>query len=416
MPKPSNLIFILILFFLGSAFLWMRFTLVDEVIRAEGYVEPEGKVQTIQPRFQSVVRDIAVAVGDKVRAGDILIRLNDKEAQAQFQENASSMAVLDSEIARLKAEVDMATRVEWPGSVTPSSQAAQENLFKIRRQHLLEQTLVLDEETRLIENKITESINMQNGLRRSLELKQQERIVYEPLVEAGAEPKLRLLSIDQEIQKIENDLSLMTTQLAEKRIELDRNTQRKREVITNYRAQALEAYAAKQNESDILNTKTNSLEERVAANELRSPVNGVVTKVMPSGPGTVISSGEPVVEIVPMSSKVMIKGSLDPRDVSSVKIGQQARILLGAYDYTTYGNLKATVSSVAQNTTKLETGEVYYQVWLQCDSIRFTKSDVIPDIVPGMLVQIEIVGRKKSILDYLLQPIQESKSRAFTEK
>ena len=96
MPKPSNLIFILILFFLGSAFLWMRFTLVDEVIRAEGYVEPEGKVQTIQPRFQSVVRDIAVAVGDKVRAGDILIRLNDKEAQAQFQENASSMAVLDS--------------------------------------------------------------------------------------------------------------------------------------------------------------------------------------------------------------------------------------------------------------------------------------------------------------------------------
>ncbi len=153
-----------------------------------------------------------------------------------------------------------------------------------------------------------------------------------------------------------------------------------------------------------------------ARNELLSPVAGVVTKVMPSGPGVVVKSGEPILELVPVSSKIMIKANLPPQHINAVKAGQIARVNLISYDFTTYGHLPGVVHSVAQNTASNENGEVFYNMWIECRSSKLSKSEIKPEIVPGMLVQVELTGKKRSILEYLLQPIKESGSKAFTEK
>lgn len=74
------------------------------------------------------------------------------------------------------------------------------------------------------------------------------------------------------------------------------------------------------------------------------------------------------------------------------------------------------VSSIAQNTSTNENGDVFYNIWIECRSTKLSKSDIDPSIIPGMLAQVEITGEERSILDYLLQPIFESGSKAFTEK
>ena len=71
---------------------------------------------------------------------------------------------------------------------------------------------------------------------------------------------------------------------------------------------------------------------------------------------------------------------------------------------------------MARNSASNESGEVLYNMWVECRSPKLSKSDVEPEIVPGMLVQVELTGEKRSILEYLLQPIKESGSKAFTEK
>ena len=416
MLRPLNTIFFLVVLFVTIAFFWLKFTLVDEVIRADGVIEPEGKVQTVQSRFQSVVDNLNVVVGDRVQKGDVLLTLNDEESKAQLEENLSSISSLQAEIVRLKAEVELEVDIIWPFEAPESLRLTQESLFQAKRYNVIKRIELLGEEAKLVEATILQANLRIDGVRRLIVLKLQEEDIYRPLVEDGAEPKIRLLTINQELQALENQIAEQKALIEEGKIQLVRNTKQQEEVWSNYQAESLNELATKEIELDVIKTKTEVLRERVYANELLSPVAGVVTKVMPPGPGVVVKSGEPILELVPLSSKIMIKANLPPQHINAVKAGQIARVNLTAYDFTTYGSLSGVVHSVAQNTASNESGEVFYNMWIECRSPKLSKSEVEPEIVPGMLVQVQLTGEKRSILEYLLQPIKESGSKAFTEK
>ena len=416
MLRPLNTIFFLVVLFVTIAFFWLKFTLVDEVIRADGVIEPEGKVQTVQSRFQSVVDTLNVVVGDRVQKGDVLLTLNDEESKAQLEENLSSISSLQAEIVRLKAEVELEGDIIWPSEAPESLRLTQESLFQAKRYNVIKRIELLGEEAKLVEATILQANLRIDGVRRLIVLKLQEEDIYRPLVEDGAEPKIRLLTINQELQALENQIAEQKALIEEGKIQLVRNTKQQEEVWSNYQAESLNELATKEIELDVIKTKTEVLRERVYANELLSPVAGVVTKVMPPGPGVVVKSGEPILELVPLSSKIMIKANLPPQHINAVKAGQIARVNLTAYDFTTYGSLSGVVHSVAQNTASNESGEVFYNMWIECRSPKLSKSEVEPEIVPGMLVQVQLTGEKRSILEYLLQPIKESGSKAFTEK
>lgn len=416
MFKFINGIFFLVLTFIVIAFFWLKFTMVDEIIRADGAIEPEGKVQTIQPRFQSIIEEIKVSVGDKVKKGDLLAKLNDEESQAQLEENLSNLQALDAQIVRLKAEVVFAEKIIWPKTIDEELKLSQQKLFILKRQTLLQQIQVINEEAKLIKNKIEMSKQQIKGFIKLKKLKQEEKEIYLPLVKSGSEPRVRLVNINQELQQLENEILNFQSKIKEAEIEFSKNEQQKKEMLLSFKTASLDDLANKENEVQIIRTKTNVLKERVSANKLLSPVNGFVTKVMPSGPGAVIKSGEPVIEIVPVSSKVMIKANLLPQNINNIKLGQPAKINLLSYDFTTYGSLRGAISSIAQNTTTSENGDVFYNIWIECTTTTLSKSKIEPEIIPGMLVQVEITGEERSVLDYLLQPFRTSVSKAFTEK
>jgi len=416
MFKFINGIFFLVLTFIVIAFFWLKFTMVDEIIRADGAIEPEGKVQTIQPRFQSIIEEIKVSVGDKVKKGDLLAKLNDEESQAQLEENLSNLQALDAQIVRLKAEVVFAEKIIWPKTIDEELKLSQQKLFILKRQTLLQQIQVINEEAKLIKNKIEMSKQQIKGFIKLKKLKQEEKEIYLPLVKSGSEPRVRLVNINQELQQLENEILNFQSKIKEAEIEFSKNEQQKKEMLLSFKTASLDDLANKENEVQIIRTKTNVLKERVSANQLLSPVNGFVTKVMPSGPGAVIKSGEPVIEIVPVSSKVMIKANLLPQNINNIKLGQPAKINLLSYDFTTYGSLRGAISSIAQNTTTSENGDVFYNIWIECTTTTLSKSKIEPEIIPGMLVQVEITGEERSVLDYLLQPFRTSVSKAFTEK
>jgi len=416
MFKFINGIFFLVLTFIVIAFFWLKFTMVDEIIRADGAIEPEGKVQTIQPRFQSIIEEIKVSVGDKVKKGDLLAKLNDEESQAQLEENLSNLQALDAQIVRLKAEVVFAEKIIWPKTIDEELKLSQQKLFILKRQTLLQQIQVINEEAKLIKNKIEMSKQQIKGFIKLKKLKQEEKEIYLPLVKSGSEPRVRLVNINQELQQLENEILNFQSKIKEAEIEFSKNEQQKKEMLLSFKTASLDDLANKENEVQIIRTKTNVLKERVSANQLLSPVNGFVTKVMPSGPGAVIKSGDPVIEIVPVSSKVMIKANLLPQNINNIKLGQPAKINLLSYDFTTYGSLRGAISSIAQNTTTSENGDVFYNIWIECTTTTLSKSKIEPEIIPGMLVQVEITGEERSVLDYLLQPFRTSVSKAFTEK
>ena len=246
-------------------------------------------------------------------------------------------------------------------------------------------------------------------------LREDEKNIYEPLVADGVEPKARLVSIKLELQKLSNDLSLSERALETTRLELTKTKIQQNEIIESHKTKAFEELALKQNELRIQQTKTKSLENRLEDSTIRSPINGVVTNVFQKGPGAIVKTGDPIVEVAPYFDNIIVKANLRPQDITDVKPGQKSKISLSSYDFTVYGSIEGFVDKIARNTTTSESGDVFYAVWIKSKSIKLSKSEIRPTIFPGMTAQIEIIGKKRSILEYIMKPVLETKSKAFTE-
>jgi adhesin transport system membrane fusion protein len=153
----------------------------------------------------------------------------------------------------------------------------------------------------------------------------------------------------------------------------------------------------------------------IAGSEIKSPITGIITAVLISGEGEVIERGQSLIEVVPESEYFVVKGKVRPQDVSKIKIGQKARVSFTAYDYSIYGVMKGEVVKIAQNTTEARGEESYYDTWIRTTENSFENSEVIPKILPGMISEVNLVGDKKTVLEYLINPLNKISTRALTE-
>ena len=414
--KTIQFTFYLIILFLAIISIWIYFTEIDEIIRAEGAVEPAGQVRTVSSRFPGIVRIVNVKVGDRVKSNEVVIVLNKEEAEGALDKNVTSIKNIEGELARLDSESKGNKNIDFLTGTSNEIIQTQTYLFNTRYKILRNELLIINDEIEQSKNKIREIKQIINGSKALLKMKREEYSLYKPLVIQGAEPKIILLQLKSNIQELKNKISTNQTRLNGENIEIKTLKQKQNQLIIKHQSNAQEKFSSKENELRLLKTETKSLRERLKNSRLRSPVSGIVTKVEVAGSGTVIRSGEPILEIVPISNKLIIKARLLPQDIASLKLGQECNISLNAYDYTTYGKMLGFISQIAQNTTRTQNGDVYYDIWIEARSTKLNKSNIKPEIVPGMLVQVEIIGEKRSILEYIMKPILDVSNKALTEK
>jgi HlyD family secretion protein/adhesin transport system membrane fusion protein len=197
-------------------------------------------------------------------------------------------------------------------------------------------------------------------------LLKKEREIYAKLVESGIEPEIKLVQIDQRI--------------------LEANDQMQR------------------------------AELQLQFSNLISPINGVITAVNPAGTGAVVRAGDVLVEVVPQEEYYLIKAKILPKDIGKVTVGQYARVSYTAYDFSRYGVMEGEVVKIAQNTTTTQQGEIYYDGWVKTTGSTFSKSPINPNILPGMLAQVDMLGEKRTIFEYIMSPLNRMASRALSEQ
>ena len=414
--KSANVIFLLVIGTVFSAIVWINVTEIEAIIRGEGEVSPEANVQLVQPRFSGRIANIHVSVGDEVKKNDVVAELNNLDASSQLEENLSTIDVLMAEITRLKAEVNLQDSIDWQLNLPESLMDVQNALFFVRKEKRKQEGEVLFQEIRLAESKMSELKERMDGLKKLFKLKDEEKSILKPLVEEGVEPKTRLIQINQDIQNFENELNLSENNLKSLAIELEKTRAQLKEIDKNYTAKSFEELARKQNQLRLTKTKTSALKERLKDTKLRSPINGIITKIYPKGNGAIVTGGDDVVEVAPFFNNVRVKAKLKPQDITQVKEGQTARILLHSYDFTVYGTISGYVDEIAQNTSESDRGEIYYETWVESRNLKLSKSSIEPTILPGMLAQIEIIGEKRTIFEYLMKPVLKTTSRALTEQ
>ena len=160
--------------------------------------------------------------------------------------------------------------------------------------------------------------------------------------------------------------------------------------------------------------------DRLQRTEVRSPVRGTINQILVNTVGGTIQPGMNLVEIVPLEDSLLVEAHIRPSDIAFLRPNQEAKVKFTAYDFTIYGGLDAHLEHIgADSITDKQTGkqeEGYYVVRLRTkQNFLGTKEKPLP-IIPGMVVSVDIMTGKKTILSYLLKPIMRAKYTALRER
>jgi membrane fusion protein, adhesin transport system len=151
---------------------------------------------------------------------------------------------------------------------------------------------------------------------------------------------------------------------------------------------------------------------------LKSPVKGIVKSIKANTTGGVIAAGAPVMEIVPVGEAVLVEARVKPADIGFVKVGQEVKIKLSAYEYTVYGGLAGTVLSISPDaiTDAAAPGEgSFYRARVRADATGLMSKDKPLQVLPGMTGVAEIRTGQRSVLAFVLRPMMKSQE-AFRER
>lgn len=397
--------------------IWALIAEIDQVVRAEAVVEPSGKVQTIQARFQGRVSKISAEVGQSVIPGTLLFELDDSDLRAKINQNESQLKSAEAELARLVLESQ--GKDQWAIDASLGSEVTrqeQKALFGARNLEWKSEDELVSQQILRLEAAIKESEARADSAKRRLLFLIEERQIYEPLVKEGIEPRVRLLDIESRIEDAENTVVVEGLSINSKRIEINELEQRRIQLRLSFQSEARQRASEVRQRLEQAQAEREGLLDRLEATRLTAPVAGTLTAVYPAGAGAVVSAGEALADVVPDSDSFLIKAKVLPKDISNVFEGQLARVSFVAYDFSRFGVLEAEVIEIAQNTTETERGEVFYDTWVRTSQNVFSKSGLQPKIIPGMLAQVDILGDKQSVMDYIMSPILQTTNRALTEQ
>lgn len=356
--------------FLGMLVLWAANAPLEEVATGSGVVVPSTREQTIQSLGGGVISRLAVREGDIVESGQVIAVLDPTVSEADLEEVASRYRATLARVARLEAEVS-GKALEFPPALAayPELTEAEESLYQGRQLNV----------TRANEL-IAQSLE---SLREELEL-------TERLVASGAASSVEVLKLRRDIN--------------EQNIRLE-------DVHKEYRLAAQEELSRNRAEAESLFHTVASKQDAVTRTTIRSPVNGVVKDIAVTTIGGVIEPNGSLMTIVPRDDQLLVEVKVKPRDIAFIHPGQRANVKVTAFDYSIFGGLEGKVTTISPDTIRDEINreEVYYRVLVETDRADSRQNIDRFTISPGMVTVVDIQTGEKTVLQYLLKPVNKAR-------
>ncbi len=355
-----------------AAFLaWAAWFKVTEESTGTGKVIPSSREQVIQSFEGGIVAQMSVAEGDLVERGQVLAQLDPTKTSSSVGESEAKYRAAKASQARLQAEVT-GKPLKFPASLRESPELieAETALYTTRRRGL-EQTLA--------------------GIEDSLRLVRSELKITENLAKMGASSRVEVIRLNRQ----RSELELKAT-----------------EARSEYLVRAREELAKASAEADSLSEVIRGRSDSLTRLTLRSPVRGIVKDIEVNTLGGVVQPGGQVMKIVPMDERLLIETRIAPRDIAFIHPDQAAKVKISAYDYSVYGGLDGKVVGISPDTLQDEVKPeiYYYRVFIRTeqDSLQ-NKAGKQFAIVPGMIATVDIRTGEKTILDYLIKPLNRAK-------
>ncbi len=406
----------------GGFMAWATLAPLAEATVAPGIITVEGTRRTVQHLEGGVVRAILVRDGDRVQAGQVVVRLDDVQAGATREALRAQHASLTAHAARLAAEASGTGALTFPAALQNSNNprareamAGQIALFTARRAALDSQLAVIA--TR--ENQARGTIESAQGQLRATE-RQRELIVQEEemrrgLVRQGLSRLPELLAVQRGQAAVEASIEELQGQLSRARSAIE-EAQGQAQSLLDQRRQEVGT------EAQEVAARLAEVEERLLAaddvatrRDILAPEDGTVVNLRVFTLGGVLRPGDPVMEIVPTNDRLVAEVNIQPTDIDAVRTGLTAEVRLPAFRQNLVPYLSGEVVFVAADvTTDPQTRMSHYRARIALDAEALAK---LPGVflAPGMPVEAHVMIGSRSFWRYMTQPLRESMRRAFTE-
>lgn len=403
---------------------WAAWMQISGAVIAPGAIVVESNLKTLKHKEGGIVRDILVENGDLVQSGDLLLRLDDAVTRANLAVVNKQLVELMAQEARLTAERDEEASIETHPSLLERIEepsiarilAGEEQLKQARAAGLAGRIDQLGEQINQLENQIS-SLEMQSRAKADeLHLIDAELASLEKLLEKHYVSANRVFAMRRDKTRLTAEYGALKAEAAKAKLAISERHVQILQLQEDHQAEILEQLQDTRSEIARLSEQKVAAEDQLLRMDIKAPRSGYVHQLNVHTRGAYISPAEPILLIVPKEDSLIIETQVAPTDVDQIFAGQQATIRLPGLNQRTTPELKGRVVTVSAETIRDEnTGGNYFTARLRLVPGEEQKIN-IDVLVPGMPVEALIKTDDRTILSYLVKPIQDQITHALREE
>jgi len=405
---------------------WAATSQLSGAVIGQGVVVVDSSVKKVQHATGGIVGELRVREGDRVNAGDILIRLDETQTLANATIVTQSVDELLARQARLLAERDNADQIVFPKALLERSRdgkseaahaiTAEGALFNLRREARAGQKAQLRERGTQLLDEIKGYTGQVEAKQKEIDLIQRELEGVRTLWQKNLVPIQRLTSLERDAARIEGERSQLTGAIAQSKGKIAEIQLQIIQIDQDLRSEVGKDLIETRSKLSEFSERKTAAVDQLNRIDIRAPQSGRVHQLAVHTVGGVISPGEPIMLIVPDSDALAIEVKIPTRDIDQVYFGQTATMRFAAFNQKTTPEIEGSVTMVSADLTQDQrTGASYYTVRVALKPEELAKLGG-SKVVPGMPVDVFIKTPGRTALSYLTKPLMDQAERAFKER
>ncbi len=423
----GHLIFGLVLLVLsfGGFGAWAFRAELSAAVMAPGSFVATGRNKIVQHLEGGIIRELPVAEGDSVSAGQVLVRLDQTAAIANQRELELRRARLEAISARLRAEYSGAGTLVFAGFLLDHDNepafaaimAEQSAAFRAARARLDGEVVLLQSNIAASESRILGYRDQLTAVETQLALLRDDHLARDTLLQRGLVRRSEVNALARAIADAEGEAGRLKSLIAETEEAIQKARSEIEQALNRHAQTALDESQGIEAELDSVREQSLKAQDIVARAQITSPVSGTIVRMYYHTAGGVIEPGKPIMEILPRDAPLIVETQISRSDIDAVEIGQKAAVRLSSLNQRTTPVLEGTLVYVSADALTTQSNGTAQEIYIARIDLAPAELRRIRGFnpTPGMPAEVMIETSARTFAQYLIKPIEDSLSRAFRE-
>ncbi|WP_288064880.1 HlyD family type I secretion periplasmic adaptor subunit [Herbaspirillum sp.] len=391
---------------------------IDIVVSAQGRVIPSGRSKVIQPLESGVVNEILVRDGQKVRAGAVLLTLDQTTSNADRQRLQHELWETETDVARLEALLRGSVRLVHADDIPREIVESQQAILSSRLSEQRSRMASAEAEVARRQADYDAILSSVEQLRNSLPLVEKKHRMREELAQTGHIAETGLIETKLELINLRKELSVQQNRLKESEAARRAAVQQKAQTVAEFQARISSDRVEAIKKRSAIHQELIKAMQRSDLQVLRAPLDGVVQQLAVTTVGGVVTPAQALMSIVPENAALEVEAQINNRDIGHIRVGQRVIAKVETFDFTRYGFIEGEVQWVGTDAVLDPKQGPVYPVRIQLRDFK-TPNAVHGKpgiIVAGMNVTADIKTDERRMMEYFLAPLLRYKEESMRER